>query len=685
MLRQLGSVARHRPRTVMAVWLLVGLLGLVAAGVLFSSLDADLDDPASFESEQVSRRLDAIAPGGESIVGIVEGAPVPDETLAALEATPGVASVVHGPSDDGVATGIAVELEPALDDGTEETAVEAVESIMRDIDAPEVLVGGELLVDEEFAELAEKDAKRAELLSLPIAIVVMIVVLGGLLAAGLPLALAFGGVFATMLALGVVASVMDVSVYALNVVIMLGIGLGIDYGLLMVSRFREERGAGRDVDAAVDETMSHSGRTVAFSAATVAVALSGLLVFEDATMRSIGIAGIIVVLACMTAALTLLPALLARFGHRLRPAAAASDHGAFARLSRFVTRRAGLVVVAVSFVLVLLAAPLLDARFDDLDVRALPKSSESRQVSETIDARFGGVTQEPIVVVTDAGIDAAALDAFVDDVTGLDGVRAAEVVASTADGVHVVEVSATGVSNGPDAQRLVGEIRDLGAPFTYRVGGDPAETVDFRHSVSSRLPLALGIVAVTTFVLLFLMTGSVLLPLKAIAMNVLSLAATFGALVWVFQDGHFSGVLNFAPTGALDLVMPVVIFVFAFGLSMDYEVFMLARIKEAYDETGDNDAAVAVGLQRSGKIITTAALLIVLVFAGFVAGEIVAMKQLGLGLALAVIIDATIVRLLLVPAAMKLMGRWNWWAPRPLARVHSRLGLREQPRELVAT
>jgi RND superfamily putative drug exporter len=453
----------------------------------------------------------------------------------------------------------------------------------------------------------------------------------------------------------------------------------------MVSRFREARGAGRDVDAAVDETMRHGGRTVAFSAATVAVALSSLLVFEDATMRSIGIAGIIVVLACMTAALTLLPALLARFGHRLRPAAAASDHGVFARLSRFVTRRAGLVVVAVSFVLVLLAAPFLDARFDDLDVRALPESSESRQVWETIDARFGGVTQEPIVVVTDAGVDAAALDAFVDDVTGLDGVRAAEAVVSTADGMHVVDVSATGVSNGPGAQRLVGEIRDVGAPFTYQVGGDPAETVDYRHSVSSRLPLALGIVAVTTFVLLFLMTGSVLLPLKAIAMNVLSLAATFGALVWVFQDGHFSGVLDFAPTGALDLVMPVVIFVFAFGLSMDYEVFMLARIKEAYDETGDNDAAVAVGLQRSGKIITTAALLIVLVFAGFVAGEIVAMKQLGLGLALAVIIDATIVRLLLVPAAMKLMGRWNWWAPRPLARVHTRLGLREQPRELVAT
>ena len=221
------------------------------------------------------------------------------------------------------------------------------------------------------------------------------------------------------------------------------------------------------------------------------------------------------------------------------------------------------------------------------------------------------------------------------------------------------------------------EVRDLDAPFHVQVGGDPAETVDDRNGMKARIPWAIAIIIATTFVLLFLMTGSVVIPLKAILMNVLSLGATFGALVWIFQDGNLSGVLGFDPPGALDLIMPIIVFVFAFGLSMDYEVFMLARIKEAYDATGDNDHAVAVGLQRSGRIITSAALLIVIVFAGFATGEIVAMKQLGLGLALAVVIDATVVRTLLVPATMKLMGRWNWWAPEPLARLHRRIGLRE--------
>ena len=263
--------------------------------------------------------------------------------------------------------------------------------------------------------------------------------------------------------------------------------------------------------------------------------------------------------------------------------------------------------------------------------------------------------------------DAAAVARFVRDIAALDGVRTAEVSDISRAGLTAIQVSPNGATNGPISERVVSEVRGVDAPFHFQVGGDPAETVDYRHGLEARLPFAIAIVVIATFILLFFMTGSVVLPFKAIVMNVLSLGATFGALVWIFQDGHFASLLGFDPPGALDLIMPVVVFVFAFGLSMDYEVFMLARIKEAYDETGDNDAAVAIGLQRSGKIITSAALLIVIVFAGFTAGEIVAMKQLGLGLALAVVIDATIVRSLLVPATMKLMGTWNWWAPKPLA------------------
>jgi putative drug exporter of the RND superfamily len=571
-------------------------------------------------------------------------------------------------------------LAAGLDDGAEEDLVDDVGGQLRAIDAPSVLVGGELLLDDEVAELAEKDAQRAEMISLPIALVVMAFVFGGVLAAGLPLAVALSGAGATLLALGGVASLTDVSLYAVNVTLMLGIGLGIDYGLLIISRFREERGAGRDVPAALHRTMATAGRTVVFSAATVAVALVGLAVFPDPTIRSLAYGGVGVVLTTMFAAVTLLPALLAWGGHRLSPRAPASSHGPFARLAHVVMRRAVPVVVVVGIGLVLLAAPFVHARFDDTGVKALPESSETRQVAEAIDARFPAVTAEPVQALANVAPDDPRVEGWLDEIAATPGVVEA-VVDEDAPGAEVtlVEIHAEGESNGRTAQAVVGEVRDLDPGFPVQVGGDPAEIVDLRDSITSRLPLAIGIVVVATFVLLFLMTGSVVVPVKAIVMNVLSLGATFGALVLVFQDGHLSGLLGFDPPGALDLVMPVIVFVFAFGLSMDYEVFLLSRIREVWQETGDNDLAVAQGLQRSGRIITSAALLIVIVFAGFAAGEIVAMKQLGLGLAIAVIVDATVVRCLLVPATMTLMGRWNWWAPAPLARLHARIGITEAP------
>jgi RND superfamily putative drug exporter len=343
-------------------------------------------------------------------------------------------------------------------------------------------------------------------------------------------------------------------------------------------------------------------------------------------------------------------------------------------------RRAVPVVVVVGVGLVLLAAPFLHARFDDIGVHALPESSETRQVAEAIDARFPAVTAEPVEALAEVDPDDPRLAGWVDDVSRLPGVVGATIddeVSGAA--VTVVEVHAEGESNGRTAQAVVRDVRALDPGFPVLVGGDPAEIVDLHDSITSRLPIVIGIVVVATLVLLFLMTGSVVVPVKAIVMNVLSLGATFGALVLVFQDGHLSGLLGFDPPGALDLVMPVIVFVFAFGLSMDYEVFLLSRIREVWEETGDNDLAVAQGLQRSGRIITSAALLIVIVFAGFAAGEIVAMKQLGIGLAIAVIVDATVVRCLLVPATMKLMGRWNWWAPAPLARLHARIGITEAP------
>ena len=679
MLNRLSSIALRAPRRVVAAWAIVFVLGLGAAGMLFSSLDADLDGASGFESERVAERLGKLDPGGGEVVGIVDGAPVAPGVVDRLAGFEGVDAVHTLPSGDGRATAVVVELAGGLDDQEEEDAVEAASAELRAIDAPEVLVGGELLLDDEVAELAERDAQRAEMLSLPVALVVMAVVFGGVLAAGLPLAIALSGVGATMLGLTAVTSLTDVSLYAVNVTLMLGIGLGIDYGLLLLSRFREERGTGLEVAGAVRRTMATAGRTVVFSACTVAVALAGLLVFEDPTIRSLAFGGIGVVLATMLASLTLLPALLGRIGHRLRPQVAAGGEGGFARLARLIQRRSVPVVVVVGIGLVLLAAPFTHARFDDIGVHALPRSSETRQVAESIDGRFPAVTAEPVEVVADVDPDDPALARWLDEVAALPAVAGATIDDASPAGVTVAEVRPEGASNGSAAQGVVRAVRGMDAPFPVAVGGDPAEIVDLRDSVVDRLPLAAAVLVTATFVLLFLMTGSVVVPIKAIVMNVLSLGATLGALVWVFQDGHLSGLLGFDPPGSLDLLMPVIVFVFAFGLSMDYEVFLLARIREIWEETGDNDRAVAEGLQRSGRIVTSAALLIVIVFAGFATGEIVAMKQLGIGLAVAVIVDATVIRSLLVPATMKLMGRWNWWAPPALRRVHSRIGVRETP------
>jgi RND superfamily putative drug exporter len=678
MLHRIAALAVRRPGRLALAWLAVTVAGLVATGALFSSLDADLDASPRFESQRVEDRLDRLAPGDPEVVAVVEAAPLPpavDRRLGALDGVTGVRSLV---SDDGRATAIAVAVDHRLDGGAFDAAVARATAALRAIDAPRVRVGGELLLDDEVAATAERDAQRAETLSLPVALVVMAVVFGGVLAAGLPLAIAFGGIGATALGLLALSAVAGVPVYAMNVALMLGLGLGIDYGLLMLSRFREERGAGLDVPGAVVHTVATAGRTVVFSAGTVAIALTGLLVFDVATIRMVAVAGIGVVLACMAAALTLLPALLARLGHRIRPAARAGAHGGFARLARTIQRRAVPVVAVVGVGLVVLALPFAAARFDDPGVRSLPRSSETRQVAEAIDARFHAVTAEPVVALADTAPDAPATGAWLGRVRALPGVVAATVdEAASRPSVTVVDVHAAGPSNGAGAQRLVAAVRGLDAPFPVAVGGDPAEIVDLRHAVAGRLPLAVGVVGAATFLLLFLMTGSVVVPAKAIVMNVLSLGATFGALVWVFQDGHLAGRLGFDPPGSLDLLMPVVVFVFAFGLSMDYEVFLLSRIREVWLATGDNDRAVAEGLQRSGRIITSAGLLIVIVFAGFAAGEIVFLKELGLGMALAVVVDVTVVRCLLVPATMKLMGRWNWWAPAPLARLHCRIGLRE--------
>jgi RND superfamily putative drug exporter len=733
-LRRLARFSLRHRRLVAAAWVVLFVAGIALGSGVFDRLDPDVGDVEGTESARAEARLDALDPGGESIAAVADGIDPSDPAVAAdlratverLRAIPGVAEVADPVTtgvpelvaSDGRAVLVAVELAPGLGEDRFDRALEAAEAELRGLDAPRVVVGGGPLQDAEFEEQVGADLARAELLSMPVVLVLLLVIFGGIVAAGLPVLVALVGVAGTLLALLGISAVTDVSVYSVNVVTMLGLGLAVDYALLLVSRFREER-ATRELPAAVEEAVATAGRTVVFSGLTVAASLAGLLVFADPFLRSMAYGGGAVVLIDMLAAVTLLPALLGMWGRRVRPAprgtgpvrrraprrgmpdphppvdgaptGRVADHpvqgirlstspGLFASVSRLVQRRALLIVVAVGVPLVVAASPFLHARYQQPDARFLPSGAESRELYETLEARFAPVVwTEPVVVVADAGDDQAALAAFTDRVAGLDGVLAVGEPQPLAGGVRVLEVLPEGGGTDAAASRLAGAIRAVPAPFGFQVTGDAATLADYQATIADRLPLAATLVALATFLLLFLFTGSVVVPVKAIVMNVLSLGASFGALVWVFQDGHLAWLLGAEPTGALDPTVPVLTFAITFGLSMDYEVFLLSRIKEAWDETGDNDLAVAVGLQRAGRIVTSAALLLVVVFSGFMAAGMLTIKQIGLGTVLAVLLDATVVRMLLVPATMKLMGRWNWWAPGPLRRLHRRIGLEERP------
>ncbi len=702
MFKRIAPVLVRRRRMVLALWGGFVIVAIVFGGRVVDRLAGTANGDRDVESFAVADRLDELGAGDPDVLILVDtrtgdasepgsdvtsvGAEI-EAAAADLAILPGVADV-QSPSTPGagpflVATDqsaavIAVSLDPDLDESGTDDAVDAVVERAEAIDAPRVIAGGDALLDRESVEQTERDLQRAELITLPIVLVLAVVIFGGLAAASLPLGLALVSIPGSLLVLLGLSHVTDLQVFALNAATMLGLGLAVDYALVVVSRFRDERALGHDVPTAVERTVVTAGSTVAFSGLTVAVALLGFVAFDNDVFRSIGLGGIGVVLLAMTAAVTLLPAVLAAFGHRIKPRRHVEGEGrGFARIAGFVQRRAALVLLGVTAVLVVLAQPFLGVRLEIPGADSLPPSLESRQLFDQLEERFLVGGDNPLVVVVEA--PPAALGDYLPRVAALDGVAGTQLrpLPADVDGVTVIDVLPVGPAQGEVAESVVGQLRALDPGAPWQVGGPAAFLVDQRDSLFGRLPLALAIVATATFVLLFLLTGSVLIPIKALVMNVLSLTATFGVLVWGFQDGHLSGVLGFDSTGYLALWMPFLVFFLAFGLSMDYEVFLLARIKEEWDRTGDNDAAVASGLAHTGRVITSAAVLIGVVFGAFATGEAVETKVLGVGLSLAILVDATIVRTLLVPATMALLGRWNWWAPAPLRRVHAVLGLHE--------
>jgi trehalose monomycolate/heme transporter len=555
-------------------------------------------------------------------------------------------------------------------------------------------VGGVVPTNETIGQQTTASITRAEGLSFPILLVLLLVIFGGLVAASLPLAIGALGILGSFTALRLLTLFTGVSVFSLNITTILGLGLGIDYGLFLVTRFREELHRQGTVEDAVARTVATAGRTVLVSGVTVAIVLASLMLFPETILRSIGYGGVATVVIDMIAALTVLPALLAVLGPKVnalrvrrsvpRPSTTGNSGGWY-RLAHSVMRRPLLYALPIVVLLLGLGSPFLRVVWGGVDATVLPSAAGPRVVAEALNRDFPGNPTAPIEAIVQfrrpvAGSPArtAGLAAYASRLDHVPGVTAAQVTGVRGD-VARIDLSYTPGPYTPQARAIAGHVRDVSAPAgaTAEVGGQTAALSDQLSSIGHTLPWMALAVVIATFLLLFLAFGSLLLPLEAILANVLSLSAMYGVVTWIFQDGHLSGLLGFTPNGTISPTIPVLMFAIMFGLSMDYQVFLLSRIRESYDATGDNTAAIASGLQRTGGVITSAALLLIIVIGLFSLSGITFIKLLGVGMIVALVLDATLVRLLLVPATMRLLGDANWWAPAPLRRLYDRYGIRE--------
>jgi RND superfamily putative drug exporter len=723
---------------VLAGWALVFVAGIALGGAVTERLSGGRGSNG-WESVRGYRVLGDNAQYGTRLAAIIDNVPATDPTLIEvvtrvrtdLLARPDVGRVLdpYGPAlgaaaralvaTNGRAVMMTVDLKRGLDDAARDRAIGEVETVLRGmvgaapgaVPGATVTVGGDRLLQDEVNQQTSKDTQLGEAVALPLTLIVMVLIFGGFLAAGVPLIGALVAISGGLLSLYGFSEFMDLEPSVLSVTTVLGLGLAIDYSLLMVSRFREERAAGLTAAEAIERTAATAGRTIVFSACIVGISISGLFVFPSPIFRAIAAAGSSVVAVSLLIALTLTPALLGLLHrrikipppppgkHRGRRPVTGADHrasaprpepavevasgpapneGFFATLARAVQRRAIAVTIVVGVILVGAGVPFLGVNFQNSSAGLLPASFESRRFADLAAERFVGQREPEVTVV--AQIPTAELQRWAEDLADdqstarwVDQVGRAQQLGDRS----VISVVPTGPSDDPGTAALVERMRAQRPSADALVTGDAAALIDFQDEIVGYAPWALGVVALAVFVLLFLMTGSVLVPIKALVMNSLSLTASFGALVLVFQEGWGSDLLGFESTGGLELWVPVIVFAFAFGLSMDYEVFLLARIKELYDTGMSNDDAVRIGLQRSGRIITSAALLVFIVFAGFAAGKMLGIKELGMAMAIAVAVDATLVRCLLVPATMTLLGRANWWAPAPLRQLHQLIGVRE--------
>jgi RND superfamily putative drug exporter len=706
MLSNLASFLYRRRRAVLSIALVVAAVaGVVGAGVAKHLSPYGANDPAT-QSVQATNRFEAatgrlIDPGVVALVssGDVRTAAARervDQVARLLRTQPDVTSTVTFYSShnqamvarDGRSTYVLAYFK-ALSDKRISDDTKVIENAFAGL--PDVKLGGGAVANAQANTQVSHDLAHAELLAFPFIFMLSLLFFRSVVAALLPPLLGGLAIVLTFFALRVISSFADISVFALNLVTGLGLGLAIDYSLFMVSRYREEAAEQGYGLAPLRRTMQTSGRTILFSSVTVALAIASLAVFPQRFLYSMGIAGSLVALLAASLALIVLPALLAVLGPRINALAPKflaraaerdarpAQSGGWYRLSQFVMRRPGRVAVASAALLITLGIPFTGIKFISVSPSVLPAVASAHQVDDALRTQFPPNRTTPLEVVVGAPAGSqqvAALSARLRTLPDVSGVAPAQ-PAGTSNALIALAPRTAPLSDA--SRRLVHDVRAIHTPVYVGVAGQTAAFVDLEQSLASHLPVVLAIVVVSTLIVLFLMTGSVILPVKAVLMNALSLSAVFGILVLIFQDGHLQGPLGFSSQGALDATQPIFLFAVGFGLATDYGVFLLSRIKEARDGGAPNSQAVAMGLERTGRIVTAAALLLAVAIGAFTTSQLTFIKELGLGTALAVLIDASIVRALLVPSLMELLGKWNWWAPAPLRQLHQRFGLSEEP------
>lgn len=718
----IGQVVSRFPKSVIAASVALFLVFGALAASAIESLSLNRYDAPGSESvaarEQLGDRFGTSSPNIAILIQATSGT-VDDSDVAAvgqrvteeLRAFPGVGDAWSYWSENAPSSLASNDRSSALvlawaggsADSVRGELLPAIEaSIIGTVDDPAVQIqlGGSDEIFRAVAEQARADFLRAELIILPLVIALLWLVYRRISAALATIAVGLFSVVGTLAILRVVTEFTDVSTFASNIALVMGIGLGVDYGLFMTYRFREELAAGRDVPDAVRKAVSAAGRTIIFSGATVAASLAVLFVFPFPFLSSFAYAGIAVVVTAVVGATVVLPAILRLLGRRVARATAtdgAQESSFWYRTASRVMRRPVLAGGIGLVILLALGAPALAVNFGSPDDRILPASQPVRSMYDTIRADYSAEDADAIYVFTDGASD-AQLRTFADEASQLKGiVRVDSSVGAFTDGERLGDAGPYGPKRfrdgdaawlallpsterlSSDSIGLVEQIRAIETPFDSIVGGYPAELADYRAGVVERLPLVVVLILLVTFAVLFLMTGSVVAPIKASILNLLSLSVMFGVLVWGFQNGGLSPLLGFTPTGAIEPSIPILMFCIAYGLSMDYEVFLLARIKEDYDRTGDVIGSVPRGIARSAPLVTAAALILAASFAVYATSEVTFLQQLGIGMALAVAVDATIIRGVLVPAFMRLAGQANWWAPPLLRRIHDRFGWREEP------